>query len=143
MRGIYLFFPSAEWCPKGGVGVKNTPHKSEFVTPLVVGNLPLIRLSEGCPKGGVGVKKPPRHIRICHPSCRGEFTSFFPRRGGAYRARLDKETTPTYQNMSPLYRGESTSYSPRREEFTSYSPQRGVPEGRGGRENSPRYVLEC
>jgi hypothetical protein len=28
------FFPSCEGCPQGGVRIKNTPDKSEFVTPL-------------------------------------------------------------------------------------------------------------
>ena len=66
-------------------------------------------------------KKPPRHIRMCHPLSRGIYL-LFPSVKVAHRAKREKETTPTHQNVPPLYRGE----------FTSYSPQRGVPEGRGG-----------
>jgi len=55
-RGELTSYSPLEGCPKGGVGVKNTPHKSEFVTPLIEGNQHHITIWRGSPKGGVGVK---------------------------------------------------------------------------------------
>ena len=86
--------------PEGRGEKRNHPDKSEFVTPLVEGNPPLIPLCGGVPEG----------------------------RGWR------KETTPTYQNMPPLYRGE----------FTSYSPQRRGARRAGWRvKKPPRQVRTC
>ena len=90
---------------------KETTPTNRNMSPLCRGELPLIHLSEGCPKGGVGEKKPPRQIRICHPSCRGEFTSYSPLRRAARRAGWEEETTPTNLNLSPICRGEFTTCS--------------------------------
>ena len=55
---------------------ETTPTKSEFATPLVEGNLPLIPLSGGVPEGRGGSKETtPTWLRM-PPLCRGELTSY-------------------------------------------------------------------
>jgi hypothetical protein len=56
----------------------------------------------------------------------------FPSAKLAHRVGWEKETTPSWLRMPPLYRGE----------LTSFSPQRGLPIGRGG-ERTQADISEC
>jgi len=65
VEGNLPLFPLGEGCPKGGVGVKNTPHKSEFVTPLSRGEFIFYSSRvRGSLKGGVE-KNTPRYVLEC------------------------------------------------------------------------------
>ena len=104
-------------------------------------------------------KKPPRHGFACHPSCRGELTSYSPRRGMPIGQGGKEHTSPLlnlpchfveiHHFLIPLGEGcplggvgenntphKSEFVTPLVGELTSYSPQRGVPIGRGGKYNS-------
>ena len=62
---MYEFFSSCEGCPEGEERKRNHPVKSEFATPLVEGNLPLIPLCGGVPEGRGGSQElTPICIRI-------------------------------------------------------------------------------